>query len=349
MGNRVLSLLPNNIKDLKRAVEIGIAQYNAPKELIRSTEWLETNGLCLDNLKEGKSTIAQAGRGAFANRHLPKGSFVAPMPLLHECNHDAFLSTYGTTQLFLNYCFGHRSSTLKLCPYGSFVSLINHNQTYANVEIRWSTSKLHNREWLETKKDELCEFDHAGLIFDIVATKDILPGEEIFMNYGEEWEAAWTSHVENWEALPDAAQYISASTFNKEESIIRTNEEQEINPYPDNIYFECFFQDKGEYKQVGDIYYQSYNGHESNTDLHKCQILNRELSLHDNASYLYTVSMVYQPDYDEPYKAVVSNFPRNAIKFSDVFYTSDMFLENVFRHEMMISDEIFPDSWKDSK
>jgi len=193
----------------------------------------------------------------------------------------------------------------------------------------------------------LCEFDHAGLIFDIVATKDILPGEEIFMNYGEEWEAAWTSHVQKWEPLPDAAQYISASTFNKEESIIRTNEEQEINPYPDNIYFECFFQDKGEYKQDGDIYYQSYNGHESNTDLHKCQILNRELSLHDNASYLYTVSMVYQPDYDEPYKAVVSNFPRNAIKFSDVSYTSDMFLDNVFRHEMMISDEIFPDSWKD--
>ena len=57
--------------------------------------------------------------------------------------------------------------------------------------------------------------------------------------------------------------------------------------------------------------------------------------------------MNYQPDSDEPYHVIVQNIPRMSIKFSDVPYTSDMFLDNAFRHKIMIADDIFPQGWKD--
>ena len=33
---------------------------------------------------------------------------------------------------------------------------------------------------------------------DVVATRDIQPDEEVFIDYGEEWEVAWGDHVQNW-------------------------------------------------------------------------------------------------------------------------------------------------------
>ena len=149
-NSRVANLLPESLEDMSEAAELGSAKFHSPGS-IRSPEWLETEALCIDNLKEGISNIHQAGRGAFATRYLPKGSFVAPMPLLHQCELEGFLAD-DKTQLYLNYCFGHKSSTLSLCHYGPLVSLINHSKENANVEVRWSTStKLYHDDWLESK------------------------------------------------------------------------------------------------------------------------------------------------------------------------------------------------------
>lgn len=38
---------------------------------------------CLDNIKPARSTIKQAGMGAFATRRIKKGEVVIPMPVLH--------------------------------------------------------------------------------------------------------------------------------------------------------------------------------------------------------------------------------------------------------------------------
>ena len=57
------------------------------------------------------------------------------------------------------------------------------------------------------------------------------------------------------------------------------------------------------------------------------------------------------PVYDENMVRVddlfveVEDVPRWAIVFANSQYTSDIFLPNAFRHEMMIPDEIFPTSW----
>lgn len=44
--------------------------------------WLNENGICLDNIQQGKSTLPQAGRGAFARRRLKEGSIVSPSPVI---------------------------------------------------------------------------------------------------------------------------------------------------------------------------------------------------------------------------------------------------------------------------
>ena len=47
--------------------------------------------------------------------------------------------------------------------------------------------------WLEAEPEELLDEEHAylGLMFEIVAIKDIEPGTEVFIDYGPEWKAAY--------------------------------------------------------------------------------------------------------------------------------------------------------------
>jgi len=43
------------------------------------------------------------------------------------------------------------------------------------------------------------------------------------------------------------------------------------------------------------------------------------------------------------------NVPGYAIDARDRQYTKDEFIENAFRHEMMMPDDIFPDDWMNLK
>jgi len=68
-----------------------------------------------------------AGRGAVATRDLAAGRVVAPVPVLPLQRASLVVSTNSTTtttpqhQLLLNYCLGHRDSSLLLYPYGPMV------------------------------------------------------------------------------------------------------------------------------------------------------------------------------------------------------------------------------------
>ncbi|OEU11016.1 hypothetical protein FRACYDRAFT_246118 [Fragilariopsis cylindrus CCMP1102] len=42
------------------------------------------------------------------------------------------------------------------------------------------------------------ESTHRLLSMEIIALRDIKPGEEIFIDYGKEWENAWLEHVKTW-------------------------------------------------------------------------------------------------------------------------------------------------------
>lgn len=175
-----------------------------------SVEWVKQNGLCLENIIPGRSTLPLAGQGAFAARRLPKGSLISPAPLIQVpdrkslLTYELIVSDDGKTlvrkndepigsQLLLNYCFGHEDSRLLLCPQTNVI-LINHCSSRKagegecgtkgpNAKIQWAGSwDPSSSEWLKKSLediDQLTVDGLRGLSFDFIATRDIQQGEEV--------------------------------------------------------------------------------------------------------------------------------------------------------------------------
>ena len=121
---RLRAAFPNDIQDVSTAVQMGTARFSA-KDSIRSIEWLENNGACIDNIVSGVSTIPQTGHGAFATRSITSGGVITTSPVvtlereqLYLWGNDAknddgsIVKELMGHQLFLNYCYGHEQSSL---------------------------------------------------------------------------------------------------------------------------------------------------------------------------------------------------------------------------------------------
>jgi hypothetical protein len=101
---------------------------------------------------------------------------------------------YTKPDLVVNYSFGHRNSTLLLTPYGAMVNYINHKSANdgdgPNVRVQWPDRELvaHKPDWLSEDLHFLRDsVKKIGLSFDYVALRDIKEGEEVTMDYGDEW------------------------------------------------------------------------------------------------------------------------------------------------------------------
>jgi hypothetical protein len=64
--------------------------------------------------------------------------------------------------------------------------------------------------------------------------------------------------------------------------------------------------------------------------------------------YLYDLELLVANEDESEKMALykVKNVPREAISFYYKRYHSDMFVKGVFRHEMMIPDDMFPEAWR---
>ena len=187
--------------------DYGWEKYEA---VMYDVEWLEENGICLDTLRWGRSTIQGAGRGAFVKEPFERGDVIIPSPVLtikksdldiyaasqEEGRYRAQLDLKNQTgrELLMNYCYGHKDSPMLLVPYAPIVNFINHNGAAPNVEIRWPKGILWDLygsdDWLE--EHPLDVLSVAGeLMIEFVALRDLEPGEELFIDYGKDWEEAW--------------------------------------------------------------------------------------------------------------------------------------------------------------
>jgi hypothetical protein len=219
----------------------------------KTPAWLETHGLCIDQIRQGRSQIAQAGHGAYATRALKEDSVIASTPLMHIQDKQVLHTMPGSEenshpswQLLLNYCFGHKQSSQLFCPIGPTVGLINHSPT-PNAALRWSThvTNLHRKEWFNLTAAKLGEKMELGLVLEYFPLRDIKVGEEITINYGAEWQEAWEEHVSAFETTVNVADslYSSAADLNKiSPEIIRTHEEQQSNPYPHSVLTSCYYE-----------------------------------------------------------------------------------------------------------
>eukprot|EP00536_Pseudo-nitzschia_multiseries_P018660 jgi/Psemu1/316138/fgenesh1_kg.2852_\ len=350
-------------------MDFGGSRYQTYNDTRKDLEWMNQQGQCMDNIREGISKISHAGRGAFASRFIPRDGLVSPAPIVHIPNrssliiYDHKISDSGNWirkvdsplhhQLLLNYCFGHRDTLLLLCPYGYLNFLINHDHNNPNTKVVWTQkSRLRHPEWLDMPVNDWGSEFHSGLALDYVALRDIERGEEITIDYGIEWETAWQEHVKNF----DRPRRFYTPAFELNEMIdlrIPTAFEPLQQQFEGIITFCRPYYFPPDY----DIAPYKFETDEDTEDWGEYHYTCRVLIRRDDNRYTVEVFErerwldkfdMYERRKDSPVY-ILFDLPRDAIFFRDMVYQRDHHQPWSFRHDMRLPDEIFPEAWKDQK
>ena len=315
------------------------------------------------------------GRGLFAKRQIATGTSILSTPLIPVARKDMYINDQeiANKQLLLNYCYGHPDSDVLLLPSGPMVNYINHNDKKPNAKIRWHETTLSKEELAKLeRREEYHHFDEMkewtaeqvvnqhgmGLIIDIVATRPIEEGEEIFLHYGSNWQAAWDVHRMRWR--PHDPNYINADMYAKRRggrNLIRSIPEQATDPYPTNIDTYCWYtsgdgqdDDEDTTEISPDVFFVPFNEDADNACVRPCRVIERT-SNEGEVEALYTVELDADDNSDVPMRCVihrdtiVNDMPEWAIVLLDRPRTSDMMLKEAFRHEIGVPDGFFPDAW----
>lgn len=256
VSDTIDSLLPHSQSNLDKILKSS-DNSNSPSDLSlavakemsvnkRSVKWIQENGYCMDNIVMDKSLNAHAGKGAFAQRPIKKKEVIVPAPLLQINDRDALRMPAfegDKMQLLLNYCFGHGESSLLLCPYSN-AALLNHcsarrpdlhpcgHDVKPNAKYRWSKWDKETATWLEKSLEDIQKVDgRVPLSLEIVATRNIEQGEELFLDYGEKWEVAWDQHLHDW--LPAKDESLGNEIGKWKSARQRNDELLPLTPAPD--------------------------------------------------------------------------------------------------------------------
>jgi len=289
-------------------------------------------------------------------------------------------------QLLTNYCYGHKDSDVLLLPLAPGVNFINHDSDKANAYVRWSRhERARAVEMKRTRPMGLFSMpaldrSDEWLAIEFVASRPIAEGEEILIDYGHDWQEAWEAHRAEWKPDATASGYQSAADYiqsvaaelesdsdDEEEaddetimlSLLRTLEEQEDDPYPENILTACFFTPQNGDLDV-DVVEWSDAQHRGGC-LRPCDILSRFEEEEDDEEedvvaakqYYYSVT-VYESEnvalpedcgVVPPEGIQVDGVPPGVIQIVDAPYTSDLHLQGAFRHEIGMPDDFMPKAW----
>ena len=271
-------------------------------------------------------------------------------------------------QLIMNYCFGHSKSTLLLCP-ATNANLINHcsssssqiqmnngksgqqcDERGPNAELRWATEfDPETSEWLGLSLEEIkarVRKGHRGLSLEIVATRDIQAGDEIFIDYGTEWEAAWKHHLATWKPPPARNDhdvgFVPVTDMNQNiTTYLRTEEERRDDPYPSHVRIGCFLH--------GFYHPCTVLGREDTTEpavgdepLQRLPVFQVRIQKWPDGGGVRELGYKWQPAEN----SVVTTLSIRFIRFFPGPYSSDQHLPGTFRKNIGIRDDMWPDQWK---
>jgi hypothetical protein len=134
------------------------------------------------------------------------------------------------------------------------------------------------------------------------------------------------------------------------DAVMRTDEEQELDPYPSNLEIRCHADLKRKswrtyiMDETFDTLWQSID-----EKGWPCFINSR---YEVDGEFLYNVRMEYEVKENGKW---VDKFveregvPRSVISFLDKPYTTDIHLANAFRHDIRIPNDMFPIKWKNTQ
>lgn len=366
--SRTFMALPDDFDSVDDIRSKGGTTMKDYERSIRDIQGIRENGLCTDHLLVQNSEIPDAGRGAFAVRDLQEGDVVAPVPLIHLPERsvldiyeeglikDDYQNERGDTvvhqQLLLNYCFGHRNTTLLLCPYGVTSTMVNHAPTFAddggptaNVRIQWSSVGTTHPEWMDQPVNSWGYDYRSGLAFEYVALRDIQQGEEVLVDYGDEWATAWADHVTSWEPI------------RRRVDILNEDIDSQVPTYDEWKYS---MGDPSEDSDAVNLWcysvYREFQGLPYAPDVsYPCKAILR------NPDNTYTVELVYQHQYEsdtegdgfckEEFDEVVWAVPRDMLGFGGLYEQHDerdYKNRKSFRHDLRIPDHLLPVAWKNA-
>jgi hypothetical protein len=196
----------------------------------------------------------------------------------------------------------------------------------------------------------------GSLILEVIALRDIAPGEELFLNYGTSWDDAWKVHVANWVPDSNATRYVYPSEMD-ETLPVRTIQEQVNNPYPVNLITMCMTSDF-ERENYNHLEWKEPTEFSWAEGMVYCHFLDRTYDSRIGDD-LYTVSLIFDSKnkLDLQFDPTISNddlyidyhVPRYAIRFTERPYHDDEHLPNAFRHPIELPIHLVPETWKMEK
>jgi hypothetical protein len=190
------------------------------------------------------------------------------------------------------------------------------------------------------------------LSFHYVALRDIKQGEELFMDYGDEWQEAWEQHLMTWKPLSGSRDYVHSTAWPGDEPL-RTEEELPENPYPENLETMCV----ESYRKSSAHRYSWLPVLRPSNERVPCTVVKRtdpadkQSADETKSNYTYAVEMFvgFDEETEEDIKILVEGVPHNWIFLTDKVKTADWHMPNTFRHAIAIPDDIFPAVWKNKK
>ena len=196
---------------------------------------------------------------------------------------------------------------------------------------------------------------------EVVATRDIEPGEEILIDYGDKWEDAWNRHL--LREPTGKLEVVTAAALNRRIAKLKIGDEegnsQEL--YSDeDVTVVCIVGSERQESSIQDdkydmlhydwTYEEFMDADASN--MFPCSILAQETeTVQARQESIKPIDVTYtvliEPEEDEDEMMIFKGVPRYAIRFFDSSYSSDMFLRTAFRHEIQLPDDMVPKSLRD--
>jgi hypothetical protein len=341
--SKIMKALPD-FQDIEQVQQLGIRSLYSSESTRSLKELSSSQSRCLDMIRPGTSKVHQLG--ALATQFISKGTLVTGAPILttsktrwnaHGQIWDSFTQSYKTSSsgreeyaLVMNYCWGHTSTSLLFCPYGIGVSYLNHGRK-PNIKIQWAPCGeiSHNCTTSTKTPKELAESVEVTLGMDFIALRDIKEGEELLVDYGSAWETSYQEH------LRKAPKPKSSAAEWNTQTMLFTEAEQAVHPYPDNLEFGCHPNVMG-----AQLHFNQKDIWKSNTKRLECQVLERQVTDANQGYVTYAMRVFYENTWRGR-----AGIPREYVQLFEKKGPQ----QTPFRHPMQLPDHMVSDTWRDLK